>query len=153
MHTGLFHIDFGVDVNAKAVFDIALDGLVERHDLGTGSTATVDEHQSLACVYPDMTYGTSTPSALVYHPSRRYLDMVSIDAIMRHIRIECKKLLEMVLGNDGVHKETAGIALNFGVGQLGMAYIDDGLAQLVGCGHVYAPLSKRSPDVAIVETR
>ena len=55
--------------------------------------------------------------------------------------------------HDGIHKETAGISLFLGVGQLRVTDTDDAVTQLLCSGIVNPLLTKFLPDIPVVEVR
>ena len=64
--------------------------------------------------------------------------MSGVHLVVWHIRIQGSKLLIFLSGDDGIHKETAGIALNLRIRQFGIADIDDHFTQLLGSRLLYA---------------
>ena len=77
--------------------------------------------------------------------------MVGIDGIMRHLRIFGQKRLEFCTRDHGIHEETAGIALYFGVGQFGITDIDNGLTQLLGSRFSNALTLQFSTNISIIQ--
>lgn len=125
--------------------------LIQSHNLVACSSTTVYQHKRLTVVNPCPTERTALPSALLNHPSGRNLDMLLVNYIMRHTIVLCCKALVHVAVHNGIHEEAACIAHNLRVGQLCLAYFDDGLAQLFGSRSCYALAFERMADVAVVE--
>ena len=127
------------------------DALIECDNLLASCASSIDKHKRLTVVYASPSERCALPSALFYHPSCGNLDMLVVNYIMRHSLVLCGKTLVYVTANNGVHKETAGIAHHLRVGQFGLAYLNDGMAQLFGCRRYYALGFKRMANVAIVK--
>ena len=77
--------------------------------------------------------------------------MGCIDLVMGHLRAICSQTFILFSANDGVHEETPRVSQNVGVGQLGLPYADNCLAQLQGCGLHNVLRVQGSPDIAIVQ--
>ena len=75
--------------------------------------------------------------------------MVGIYIIMWHVGILGLQLFVFATLDNGIHKEAAGITCHLGVRKLGIADVDDHLAQLGGSGHLNATAVQFATDIAI----
>ena len=69
---------------------------------------------------------------------------------MWHVRILSLQLLVLATIDDGIHKEAARIARHLGIRQLGIADVDDHLAQLFGSRLTDASTLQLATDIAIL---
>ena len=79
--------------------------------------------------------------------------MVIIHHIVGHIGIIRTELVILRLLHDGIHKETAGISLFLGVGQLRVTDADDAVTQLLRRGILNSFLAQLLTDIPVVEVR
>ena len=99
----------------------------------------------------------SLPSALVYHPSCRYLIRHFAICIFYHIVwhfvvASCQFLVFLFI-HYRVHKEATCISLNLRVGEFLVAYFDDGISELLSCRRSYSFLLKLCAYISVVEMR
>lgn len=129
------------------------DALIECDNLLAGCASSIDKHERLTVVYASPSERCALPSALFYHPSSRNLDMVSIHYVMRHSFVLRSEAFVNIAPYNRVHKEAACIASHLRIGELSLAYIDNGLTQLLSCRLTDALLLKRMANIAIVKIR
>lgn len=82
-----------MDVYAEFFYDVSTHGVTEAHDVGTRSTAAIDQDKGLFFVDPSAAEVLSLPAALLNHPACG--DFYAIfNGIMRHARILLLQLTE-----------------------------------------------------------
>ena len=118
-----------MDVDAELIVHILADGVAKRDDFFGSGSAEVDQDQRLFVVHASPSERLAFPSALVYHPSGRYLHP-TLHFVEGHLGIVFLKRQELLATHNRVHEETARIALHLRVGQFGVADVDDGLTHL-----------------------
>src|SRR5574344_423921 len=123
------HLRF--DVNAKHSADVLLYPLAERHDLIARSPSAIHQHQCLPVVYAGPSQAFSFPSALFYHPSRRYFLVVLVNGEMRQRGMFLRQCFVFRSAHHRVHEETPGMPHHLRVGQFPVTDVDDHLAQLL----------------------
>ena len=79
--------------------------------------------------------------------------MVGIHYVMRHSFVLRSEAFVNIAPYNRVHKEAACIACHLRIGELSLAYIDNGLTQLLSCRLTDALLLKRMANIAIVKIR
>ena len=142
-----------MDNNAELFTHILSDGLAESDDFLTCSPTPVDEHQRLSVVDTGTAECLSLPTTLFNHPTYRNLLMTGVNLEVWHIRILLSQFLASLFGDDGVHEETAGIALHLRVRQFGVTYLYDDVAQLLGRRFLDALTLQFCTDITVVEIR
>ena len=93
------------------------------------------------------------PATLFNHPTCGNLLVLGIDGIVRHLWVLCNKRFVLLTADDGIHEETASIALYLWIWKLGITNIDNNLSQLLGSRFADALTLQFAKDIAIVEMR
>ena len=145
-----YDVYFWVDIDAETLTDVFADGLAKVDNLLTCGTTPIHEDEGLAVMYACTSQRAAFPATLVYHPAGRNLLMVGIYIIMWHVGILGEQLLELLATDNWIHEEAAGITRDLGVWELGIADVDDYLAQLGSCGRLDASTVEFATDIAIL---
>ena len=85
-------VDFGMKFKTELVLYIFLDSMHESDDVFALSTSKIYEHESLLVVDSYTSHFSTFPSALLYHPSGRYLIVlfaIFIDFKITQVRELC----------------------------------------------------------------
>lgn len=80
-------INFRMNVNAELSLDVFYYALIKTDNVIASSSSLIDKDKSLTVMHSGTSQRTSLPSALLYHPSCRNLDMVGIDNIVGHVLV------------------------------------------------------------------
>ena len=144
-----------MNVDAKLLFDSCSHCLTKANDVFSRGTSTIDEDKRLTVVNASKSQMASLPTTLFNEPTRRNLHTRFIHSIVRHCGILLQQVLILGKGHDGIHKETACIALLFGVRKFLATDVDDDFTQLLGSKRFERNVSalKFSTYATIVETR
>ena len=142
-------VDFRMNIDVEGLLDIALDGLAEGNNLKAGGASAIDKNEGLLVVNACPSHRAALPTTTVYHPACRNFLVQGINRIVRHVRITGCQRLVLLTGYDRIHEETACIALNFGVRQLGITDINNRLTH-IGDGQVFL-FAQHRLDIAVFQ--
>lgn len=107
-----------MDFDAKLLLHIVTYGIGKAHNLPSSGSAAIDQHQRLLLIHTGTSKIAAFPPRLLNKPCGGHFHCVRpCHGIMRDIGVFGLQTRKITLANHGVHKETAGIANLFGVGQ------------------------------------